>query len=100
MTLSASAAADSTMDMPSSRVFSALLQGLRRRYRRRRVLKEARAAFMHTVHLDDRMLDDLGVTREEVLWAASLPLEVNAALALQARAAARRAAEASAGARR
>ncbi|MGI9503925.1 MAG: hypothetical protein ACR2RE_12825 [Geminicoccaceae bacterium] len=40
--------------------------------------------------LDDHMLDDIGVTREELEWAISLPLRVNAALALHDRARRRR----------
>ncbi len=40
--------------------------------------------------LDERMLDDIGVAREELEWAFKLPLRTNAALALQARAKARR----------
>jgi uncharacterized protein YjiS (DUF1127 family) len=34
---------------------------------------------------DDYMLRDIGVTRDEVQWAAGLPLSVNAALALEER---------------
>jgi uncharacterized protein YjiS (DUF1127 family) len=49
-----------------------------------------RRAFMNTFRLDDKMLDDIGVTREEVKWAASLPLRVNASHALYARARKRR----------
>ena len=33
--------------------------------------------------LDDRMLDDIGLTREDVYWAMSLPLTVNPAAALE-----------------
>jgi uncharacterized protein YjiS (DUF1127 family) len=40
--------------------------------------------------LDDHMLKDIGVTRDEVEWAAGLPLTVNAALALEERAFQRR----------
>jgi uncharacterized protein YjiS (DUF1127 family) len=35
--------------------------------------------------MDDHMLRDIGVTREEVQWAAGLPITVNAALALEER---------------
>jgi uncharacterized protein YjiS (DUF1127 family) len=34
---------------------------------------------------DDYMLNDIGITRDEVEWAAGLPLTVNAALALEER---------------
>lgn len=40
--------------------------------------------------LDDQLLDDIGVTREELEWAIRLPLRVNAALALHDRARERR----------
>ncbi|MEO9873646.1 MAG: hypothetical protein ABJM26_21420 [Anderseniella sp.] len=33
--------------------------------------------------LDDRMLTDIGVRRDEVIWASYLPLTVNAALELE-----------------
>ncbi len=39
---------------------------------------------------DDYMLNDIGVTRDEIQWAAGLPLTVNAALALEDRALRRR----------
>ena len=44
--------------------------------------------------LDDYMLDDIGVTREELEWAIRLPLRINAALALHDRARRRRVAKA------
>ena len=40
-----------------------------------RALRVRRQAFLNTRRLDDRMLADIGVTREEVEWAAGLPLE-------------------------
>lgn len=43
--------------------------------------------------LDDHMLDDIGVTRDELQWAIGLPFRVNAALALHERARRRRLAE-------
>ena len=33
--------------------------------------------------LDDRMLADIGVRRDEIIWASYLPLTVNAALELE-----------------
>lgn len=39
---------------------------------------------------DDYMLRDIGITRDEVQWAARLPLTVNAAIALEERAFRRR----------
>jgi uncharacterized protein YjiS (DUF1127 family) len=41
-------------------------------------------------NFDDYMLQDIGITRDEVQWAAGLPLTVNAAIALEERAFRRR----------
>ena len=41
-------------------------------------------------NFDDYMLRDIGITRDEVQWAAGLPLTVNAAVALEERAYRRR----------
>lgn len=61
--------------------------GLAHRLRRRRRL-------YRMLGLDDHMLDDIGITREDLLWAIDLPLRVNAALLMHARARCRRAMEA------
>lgn len=58
-------------------------RGLIHQVRRRRQLYRYLA-------LDDRMLDDIGLTREEVYWALRQPLRVNAAVAMHTRAKARR----------
>lgn len=50
----------------------------------RRERKITRDAFLHLLSLDDQLLDDIGVTRESVNWAASLPLSTDAAEALEA----------------
>ncbi|MEM1430755.1 MAG: DUF1127 domain-containing protein [Pseudomonadota bacterium] len=41
-----------------------------------------RRAMKRLLDLDDHMLDDIGVTREEVETAAAMPLSVNAAVEL------------------
>ena len=46
---------------------------------------QARRRIVNLDHFDDYMLKDIGVTREELQWAAGLPLTVNAALALEER---------------
>ncbi len=56
---------------------------LLRDWRRRAKLRRLR-------HFDDRTLDDMGITRDELAWASGLPLRVNAALALEERAGRRR----------
>ncbi|MCB1376892.1 MAG: DUF1127 domain-containing protein [Alphaproteobacteria bacterium] len=45
----------------------------------------ARRAVARLETFDDYMLRDIGVSRDEVRWAAGLPLTVNAALALEER---------------
>lgn len=44
---------------------------------------KARSKVRAMQDFDDRMLDDIGVRRHEVLWASRLPLTVNAALELE-----------------
>ena len=56
----------------------------------RRQRRIDRAAFQTLLGLDDQMLRDIGVTRDEVRRAASLPLSVNAAQELEAAKRARR----------
>jgi uncharacterized protein YjiS (DUF1127 family) len=51
---------------------------------------QARRAVAGLDRLDDFLLQDIGVTRDELHWAAGLPLSVNAALALEERAMKRR----------
>lgn len=46
---------------------------------------QARRAVSRLESLDDYILRDIGVTRSEVNWAVGLPLNVNAALALEER---------------
>jgi uncharacterized protein YjiS (DUF1127 family) len=50
----------------------------------------ARRAVVRLDALDDYLLHDIGVTRDEVRWASGLPLTVNAALELEERATRRR----------
>ncbi len=42
-----------------------------------------RDAFLRLMVLDDAMLKDIGVKREDVIWASQLPLSVNASLELE-----------------
>ncbi len=74
-------------------LFWRLLEQQREARRTRQDQRDARDAFMHILRLDERRLDDIGVTRAEVDWAAKLPLEINASKALHARARKRRTAE-------
>ncbi|MGQ0486075.1 MAG: DUF1127 domain-containing protein [Hyphomicrobiales bacterium] len=43
----------------------------------------ARRAVARLENFDDYLLRDIGVKREDIRWAAGLPLTVNAALALE-----------------
>jgi uncharacterized protein YjiS (DUF1127 family) len=61
--------------------------------RRRAELRQNRRAFLNIAALDDRALDDIGLTRFDVETAANLPLEINASLAVRQFAAERRAVE-------
>lgn len=63
------------------------LRGMVETYRQNRVRRDA---FLNLLRLDDRTLDDIGVTRADVKWAARLPLRVNASYALAAKAHVRR----------
>jgi uncharacterized protein YjiS (DUF1127 family) len=51
---------------------------------------KAKRRIVALTSFDDYMLRDIGVTRDEVQWAAGLPLTVNAAIALEERAFRRR----------
>jgi len=42
-----------------------------------------RQAFKNVMTLDDRMLKDIGVTRQDVMWASRLPLSEDAAAELE-----------------
>lgn len=48
----------------------------RRAYRREQ--RRDRLAFRAMMHLDDNTLKDVGVSREDVIWASQLPLSQNA----------------------
>ena len=66
--------------------FWAFVDRQRQRLEVRRMHRDARDAFLNMLTLEDKILDDIGITREDVKWAASLPVEVNASRALFARA--------------
>lgn len=65
------------------------LQSARRWYRN----WLARRQIRRLADYNTRMLTDMGVTRDEVLWAAQLPISVNAAWELRSRSRSRRLAE-------
>jgi len=52
----------------------------------RRVKRQQRIdrdAFLNMITLDERMLKDIGIRQEDVHWASSLPLHLNAARELE-----------------
>ena len=51
---------------------------------------KTRSQVRNLEHYDQRMLDDMGITREEVIWASRLPLSLNAAWELRHRSRTRR----------
>lgn len=69
-----------------------LLSRLHCWYRDYRLNRDRRDAFAHMLRLDDKILDDIGVTRQDVARAASQPLYVNASDVLSAARLARRSA--------
>jgi uncharacterized protein YjiS (DUF1127 family) len=77
-----------------------ILAGLRTAFERfrdglrtRAALRQRRSLFLNVTGLDDRTLDDIGLTRSDVSFAANLPLEINASQAVREIAADRRARE-------
>lgn len=80
--------------LPGSRQPRAALAGLmsrlRGRYEAYVLARDRRDAFANMLRLDDKMLNDIGVTRQEVACAASQPLHVNASDVLLAARLARR----------
>jgi uncharacterized protein YjiS (DUF1127 family) len=71
----------------------ALFVRVRNELRTRAEQRQRRSLFLNVERLDDRTLDDIGLTRSDVAVAANLPLEVNASLAVREIAAQRRAGE-------
>jgi uncharacterized protein YjiS (DUF1127 family) len=68
------------------RLWSAVRAGVLRLQERHRIRRQQyidRDAFLQMLKLDDELLDDIGVNREAVLWAARLPLSEDAARALR-----------------
>jgi len=80
----------SNREFAQTTTFPRLKDYLRRnfhRFRKYRELRKAqridRLAFQHVLYLDDQLLEEIGVTRYDVLWANKLPLKENAALELR-----------------
>ncbi|MBL1437838.1 MAG: DUF1127 domain-containing protein [Rhodobacteraceae bacterium] len=60
-----------------------LLSRIATRFKTRMQQRQDRAAFQHLLALDPDILKDIGVSRGDVVWANNLPIEVNAACALE-----------------
>ncbi|MCF6273516.1 MAG: DUF1127 domain-containing protein [Rhodobacteraceae bacterium] len=65
---------------PKSNGLLARLSGFLRTRREQRI---NRAVFKNLLALDEHILKDIGVTRGDVIWAANLPIEKNAACELE-----------------
>lgn len=75
---------------PSRAAGGGMMSRLRGWFRAYRLNRDRRDAFANMLRLDDGILDDIGVTRDEVACAARQPLHVNASDVLQAARLARR----------
>ena len=64
-------------------VFSKLTAGIGNWFAIRKQRRIDRLAFQHMLTLDDSTLRDIGVSRNDVIWASNLPLSANASLELQ-----------------
>lgn len=77
----------STLQVANGGFSGSLIRGfisrLLQRYSLRRQQKIDRDAFLTMLSLDDKLLDDIGVTRADVTWAANLPLSDDAATVLR-----------------
>lgn len=69
---------------------TAFIDALRPVWSRFKEYRERRDAFRAMLRLDDHMLEDIGVSRGDLHWAAHLPLSVNASIELRKIAEARR----------
>ncbi len=65
-------------DLPG-RVVAMIRTAIERRIQR----TTDRQAFSHLLALDQHTLDDIGITRDDVLWASRLPLSINASHELE-----------------
>lgn len=55
-------------------------------FTQRKLQRINRQAFSHLLSLDDHILDDIGITRNDILDASRLPVNVNASLELEKKA--------------
>ncbi len=67
-------------------VFGALAQKVRHAY----TIRRRRAAFARMLDLEQNVLDDIGLSRADIYWGLSLPLEENAAIVVRNKRAAER----------
>lgn len=80
------ATCDHSLSLGKHRVHSPLallVQRLGTAWQRRREQRIAREAFLTLRHLDHSQLKDIGISLDDVEWAAHLPLETDAATVLQ-----------------
>ena len=58
--------------------FSQIIDLLKLRYQQRQRLRADRHAVRILLHLEGDLLRDIGVTRQDVIWASALPPEISA----------------------
>ncbi len=67
------------LNVAAARINSRLITAYKR-WAQRRI---DRQAFSHLLALDEHILSDIGVSREDVIWATRLPSKVNASRELE-----------------
>lgn len=67
----------------TSNPVSGLLNAFRALVSQYEEFKDRRNSFKTLLQLDENMLEDVGMTRGDIRWAARLPLSVNASLELR-----------------
>ncbi|MCE8016550.1 hypothetical protein HOP62_10760 [Halomonas sp. MCCC 1A17488] len=68
-----------------------LIHALETRWQEYRRRRRFRQRFLHLLAYDDHMLEDMGHSRDDILWASRLPLKEDAEQALEQRRAKRKA---------
>ena len=62
--------------------FAQLFEALKTRFNQRKQLQVDKKALSYMMQLDDDLLKDIGISRGDIVWAESLPVNANASLEL------------------
>jgi uncharacterized protein YjiS (DUF1127 family) len=68
---------------PFKSVIARMLNAVATYLERRKQYRTDRDAFDSMLDLSDDILDDIGITRDDIVWASTLPKSVNASKALE-----------------